>query len=290
MQLSEHQMMTRTAARINGITLVALVSGLGLGLGWPALAQSGLPATPSLAAQEPAAACSTEVVGAILGPRLGIDFGGEEGRGDVVQLVCKAHPAHGGQTIVALFHRLKDKPRDAEEGRTGVVVAVIDARRRLLHRLHQQTIEDEAIIRVQSGSLSIDTARYNLAPGVRAFGVRMKIGYSPRCAEGAQDNYLTLFVEDGKQLRPVLSALPMSHWQAREGSNVCGDSEEGFEIDRTELSLALSSSSTGGWRDIDVVARALNEVVQPDGTSVTRPGPPKVVDRLRKDGKEYPSH
>jgi hypothetical protein len=280
-------MVTTTAARIKGMTLVALVAGLGLG--WPALAQSDLPATPSLAAQAPAEACSTDVVGAILGPGLGIDFGGEEGRGDVVQLVCKAHPNRPGQTIVALFHRLKDQPRDAEGETTGVVVAVIDARRRLLHHLHQQTIEDDAVIRVQSGSLSIDTARYNLAPGVRAFGVRMNIGYSPRCAEGGQDGYLTLFVEDGKQLRPVLSAFPMSRWQAREGSNVCGNSEEGVDIDRTELSLALSGSSTGGWRDLDVIARSLNEVVQPDGTAVTRPGPAKVVDRLRKEGKEYPS-
>jgi hypothetical protein len=97
----------------------------------------------------------------------------------------------------------------------------------------------------------------------------MNIGYSPRCAEGGENGYLTLFVEEGKQLSPVLNAFPMSSWQAKEGSQVCGDGEAGVDIENTSLTLALSSSATDGWRDLDVVANK------------------KQVARLRKKGKVY---
>ncbi|MET0856816.1 MAG: hypothetical protein ABWY27_08710 [Telluria sp.] len=235
--------------------------------------------------------CNAILVGSILGQKLDIDFGGGEfngGRGDLIELVCKDHPGRPGQTIVALFHDLKNKRGDDAVDKKGFAVAVIDAKRRLLHGLHRGTVEEEATIRVGSGTLSIDTARYHLAPGVRAFGVRMNIGYSPRCAEGGENGYLTLFVEEGRQLRPVLSAFPMSSWQVKEGSEVCGDSETGAEIENTSLTLALSASSAGGWRDLDVVARTTRDMATEDrGTAVATVGKPQVVARLRKTGKGY---
>jgi hypothetical protein len=241
--------------------------------------------------QPEAPACNAVLVGSILEQKLGIDFGGGEGnggRGDLVDLVCKAHPTRPGQTIVALFYDLKNKRGENEENKKGFAVAVIDARRRLLHSLHRDTIEEDAVIRVSSGALGIDTARYNLAPGVRAFGVRMNIGYSPRCAEGGENGYLTLFVEEGKQLSPVLSAFPMSSWQAKEGSQVCGNGEAGVEIENTSLTLALSSSATDGWRDLDVVSQKTQETSTPDGgTAQANVGKPELIARLRKKGKVY---
>jgi hypothetical protein len=303
--------MTKMAAQFQRVTFVALISGLCLGL--PALSQAGVATSPPPSGQEPAAvtreiaepaetaadsqaqpdsqSCNATLVASIIKQKLDIDFGGGElngGRGDLIELVCKAHPSRPGQTIVALFHELKDKRGDYEADKKGFAVAVIDAKRRLLHGLHLGTVEEEATIRVGPGTLSIDTARYNLAPGVRAFGVRMNIGYSPRCAEGGENDYLTLFVEEGKQLRPVLSAFPMSSWQAREGSQVCGDSETGAEIESTSLTLALSASSSGGWRDLDVVARTTQDMGTQDGSAAAvSVGKPRVIARLRKTAKGY---
>lgn len=236
-------------------------------------------------------ACNAILVGSILEHKLGIDFGGGEangGRGDLIALVCKAHPTRPAQTIAALFHDLKNKRGENEENKKGFAVAVIDARRRILHSLHRDIIEEDAAVRVSTGTLWIDTARYNLAPGVRAFGVRLNIGYSPQCAEGGENGYLTLLVEEGKQLRPVLSDLPMSSWQVKQGSQVCGDGGAGAEIENTWLTLALSSSTTDGWRDLDLVAQKTQETATPDGgTAVENVGKPELIARFRKKGKVY---
>lgn len=201
--------------------------------------------------------CNAALIAQALKSQVPIDFGGGElngGRGDVIGLVCKPHPLHAEQTIVALFHDLKDKQGEYVENRKGFVLAVIDAKQGKIHSLYRDTVEEDASTRIDEHSLNIDTARYNLAPGVRAFGVRMNIGYSPRCAEGRESNYLTLFIEEGKRLKPIIKNFPMSSWSITEGSNNCGDGNASYTMDNVELTLAVSSTSTQGWRDLEVTA------------------------------------
>lgn len=258
-------------AALTQTTLAALVFGVLLAL-------------PASAAESQSDACASLPLGEILAPALKIDFGnGEPGEGDVSEIACKAHPVRPALTIVALFYRLKDARGEEEADKSGFALAVIDPQQRILHQLYRDIREGEATMR-SHGGLTIDTARYQLKPGVRAFGVRMSIGWGPRCADGGWDNFLTLFVEEGKRLTPVMEMLPMSTWSFPEGNKVCGDQPEGGVAETTELSLALASSTSGGWRDLDVIAHTKVDAAL-DGSE---PKPTaRVAYRLRKNGKLY---
>lgn len=237
--------------------------------------------------------CNTILVGTVLADTLDLDFGGGElngGRGDVIGVVCKPHPLHPEQTLVALFHDLKDAQHEYVEDRKGFVYAVIDVERKRVHRIYRDTIEEDASIRVSDFSLQIDTARYNLAPGVRALGVRMNIGYSPRCAEGGESNYLTLFVEDGATLKPVLKNLPMSLWSITSGSNDCGDGDADYTVDNVTLTLRISDTVTEGWHDLELVAHHGIETTHADAEApLTQEAKTQVLGKLRAKDKSYPT-
>lgn len=229
-------------------------------------------APPPLRSQAP---CNQVLLAQFMAEPLGLDFDQIIGR-----LVCKPHPVNAGLTVVAFFHELENEPEVNGESRKGFVMAVVDARRAKVLRVYRDTIEEDASIRVDGGGLSLDTARYLLAPGVRALGVRMHISHSPRYAEGGEGNYLTLVVEEGRRLRPILLRRAMRHWRMID--TACWNDAEGdCVIEERVTSIALGASSTGGWRDL-----ALIETI-----SVQEPGGVKVIQRkagaLRARGGWY---
>jgi hypothetical protein len=66
---------------------------------------------------------------------------------------------------------------------------------------------------VSGNSLRIDTARYDLAPGVRAFGIDVSsLGMSSSAAEAGSSDGRTLFVREGATLRPVLTGFQLKAW------------------------------------------------------------------------------
>ena len=217
----------------------------------PGISQLAFPPTPGLEDQR---LCNAVMIGTVLEKKLAINFRRRAHDGEVIDLVCKTHPLHPEQTIVALFHDLKDKQGEFVDNPKGFVLAVMDVKRRIVHSLYRDTIGVDATTRIGDYSLHLDTARYNLAPGVRALGVRMNIGYSPRYAEGGENNYLSLFVEEGKQLRPVLKDLPLSIWRVTWGSNSSGTDAEPTTTEHIGLTLTVSDTFTDGWRDLEVVA------------------------------------
>jgi hypothetical protein len=239
--------------------------------------------------------CNRLLVGSVLGDRLKLDFGAEDehhGRGDIIDLVCKPHPVAPGRLVVALFHDLTDVPEQpADESGAdakGFVLAVIDLGRKKVLSLYRERIEQDATTRIGEFGLHIDTARYNLKPGVRALGVRMNISYSPRCAEGGDGNYLNLFIEEGRRLRPLLKQFPMSSWSLVEGSGACANDDSASTTDSEELTLGLAASSTDGWRDLDIVSHHTIDKSVPgsDSGQQTRL-PPRIVGRLRMKGNVY---
>ncbi len=235
--------------------------------------------------------CNTILVGTVLADKLGLDFGGGErngGRGDVIGVMCKTHPLHPEQTIVALFHDMDDPPTENGESKKGFVYAVIDVKRKLVHSLYRDTIEEDASTRISDYSLQIDTGPYNLAPGVRALGVLMNIGYSPRCAEGGESGYLTLFIEDGDKLRPVLKNLPTSLWSITSGSNNCGYGDADYTMDNVTLTLEVSATSTEGWHDLEVTAHHQIETVNPAADAPLNQGMKmQSLGKLRAKDKTY---
>lgn len=236
-------------------------------------------------------ACNIRLVSTALKTKVDIDYGGSEqngGRGDVINMVCKTHPVKPGQTIVAMIYEPKNY-KQSEVTEYGFAVAVIDLKQNKVISLHQDTLEEDASIRIFGSGMSIDTARYHLAPGVRAFGVRMDIGYSPHCAEGGESGYLSLFVEEKTSIRPVLKNLALNSWQITGGNNNCGYGAADYTTDTVNRTLALADTLTQGWRDLQVV-----EHHQTDRINPTTDEAPTIVKqqkrlgvKLRLNGKMY---
>lgn len=246
-------------------------------------------------AREESQQCNSILIGQVLVKKLNIDFGGgERNRGEVIDLVCKPHPLHPAQTIVALFYDLPSSNNANDLEQKGFALAVVDMAAKKVLRLYTDRIEEDASIRIFGSVLSIDTARYNLAPGVRALGVRMNIGYGPRCAEGGESNYLSLFVEDGAQLKPILKNFAMSSWRITDGSNGCGFSENpSYTQEEVNYTLSLSDTVTEGWHDLALTSHRTISVY--DGTAQdneqTANQPPNssslVIGKFRAKNKIY---
>ena len=139
-----------------------------------------------------------------------------------------------------------------------------------------------------ANSLKIDTADYDLAPGVRTLGVRMNIGYSPRCAEGGESDYLRLFVENGEELELVLKDLPMSLYRITDGiASICS-ANPAYTIDNVTLSISVLSSTTNGWHDLEVTAHHTVATFEPhEMTPAETREETQVLGILRASGRAY---
>lgn len=250
----------------------------------------GLLLSHGAAAREPAPACDLPAVTKVLEKRLGVVFphGGQSG--DVIDLACKPHPEHRQLTIVALFHDLRTPAGAPIDDQKGFVAAVLDTRRAVLKSLYQETLELNPGIRITDTSLSIDTARYELTPDVRAFGVRMDIGHSPKCADGGTSRYLTLLVPDGKRLRPVLKRQPLRVWTVAKWNltdNIDACSIE--TVKEADLSLTPGAVTNHGWRDLNVSVRVQS---RGPGRQLAEdlPGRKLTLTTLHYDGDHYPGN
>jgi hypothetical protein len=184
---------------------------------------------------------------------------------------CKSAPDDPARTLAALAY-----PADGAQVKT-LVVAVVDTRSARVVRSYQQDVTEDAAVMVGADSLSLDTARYQLAPGVRAFGLRFNSdARGASCADGIWRDELTLFVPDGESLRPVLKGLAMNRSRARQGC--FGNGGGTLVYDEARLSIALAPTRTKGYADLEVSAS-----IRRNGEGAAK------VERLslRYDGEEY---
>ena len=204
-----------------------------------------------------AAACDRELLAELFGDRQKITFEGLDRKNKhewtELALVCKERPGHPNQVIVATFFVPHKTPSDGEDREVGFAVAVVDREKQRLLSLHVSKLqEDGGTNAFWAGSLSIDTARYDLNKGLRAIGVRMSI-VNPGCAwEGASSDALWLFLERGPVLQPVLSGFDMvrSSRQFFEGCICCSQEESRGAVHDASLTLSIASTSSHGLRDL----------------------------------------
>ncbi|MEX8492681.1 hypothetical protein [Sphaerotilus sp.] len=193
--------------------------------------------------------------GALLESSIGVNFGvGKEAHdhGEILAFTSKADPRHPGQRLIALLHSLKDQPEDA--GEVGFVVASVDMTTQRVLRLQRERVAQDASIQIWPTSLTLDTAAYNVAATKRAFGVRMAIGHSPRCAEGNESDYLWLLVETGRGFKTLLKDFAMSRGRLISGAP-CNDDENKVSVfDNVTLQLSVASTAHDGWADLTVTA------------------------------------
>lgn len=202
--------------------------------------------------------CNYFLVKTSLSTALNISFGeGDDEYGDIVDITCKPHPKDSNHTIIALFSENHDEDStssDSQEREFSLIVAVADLNKESILNIFQTNYEEDATIRISEYSLKIDTARYNLAPNIRAFGVRANISYSPRYAEGGDSDYLSLFIEDGKKLNRVLTDYPTSLWEIANHDSSCIDSDDGCLTEVTSRYVSIAPSITNGLHDLTITS------------------------------------
>ena len=154
---------------------------------------------------------------------------------------CKAAPDDPRVTLAVVTW---DNGHTQDYSKGFVVAEVDEAAGRVLADLAGETSADGST--PLGSGVHIDTAPYLLAPGVRAFGVDL-VQYVPRCADGGAEQERTLYVREGRRLRPVLLDQPMSGGWIVDGG--CGDSEV---KQRFDVTIAISPHTSHGWHDLAV--------------------------------------
>ena len=198
----------------------------------------------------------------------------------IAAAACKASPVNKQLTIVAVAYE-SDK-----EYIKKLVIALVDNLRGKVISGYQGEIGEDATMKVESGSLWIDTAAYNLAKGVRAFGLDITSGYIANCGDGGFGAMRTLYVQDRNEIRPILDELMMSHWTFVKGGNIRCMSDEYAKnnpetvIENVSVSIKLGNGSTNGYRDL-----LITEVTDLDNDEISGKKPVQYLWKF--DGKKY---
>ena len=206
---------------------------------------------------------------------------GNEAR--VASAACKASPDQPDMLLAAFAYGRQPAGQPMpEDDAKELAVLVIDRTHGRVIASRKQLVEEDAITRFARGSLSLDTARYLLAPGVRAFGLRFQSAANgPSCADNGFGHLLTLFVPDGHALRPVLQ-LNMSTERALSGC--IGHGGPDSVVESAALAITLAPTRSQGYADLVVHARIDTWVFD---AARNAPRPRTETRTLRYDGQGY---
>ncbi len=194
----------------------------------------------------------------------------------VAASACRSAPAFHARLVAVAY-------RSGHQDDLMLVIAAIDSGTGQVGASFKGNLDTDANVRIVSGSLWLDTAAYDLAPGVRAFGLDITTGVPRGCAAAGSGARRSLFVSQGRFIRPVLQDLPMSEWNLiQRGKSACTDSSAP-DLTITEnfsATLGLATTSTRGYRDLVVTGTASRD----DGHVDERP---PIRTELKWDGRVY---
>jgi uncharacterized Zn-binding protein involved in type VI secretion len=169
---------------------------------------------------------------------------------DTDNAACKAWPANPALTVAAL--PLPKKGNNDDSGTDDLEVLVADSATGAVvaHTYQPSAITYDA---VRLSGLAIDTARYQLTPGNRAFGVRIKYSGSSRVSpyEGTS---LSLYVIDGQTLRPVLDRLEV------DSSNGDWDGNCAGTFDAMSRSIEIGPAGKDGYAALKVSEKTTHSI------------------------------
>jgi hypothetical protein len=201
------------------------------------------------------------------------DFRPQSDDGVVVAAACKRWSGKDGLTLAAFAYG--GAPDDVKY----MAIFVFDDKRGKVVAAYRHAI-DEGATMLGDGDARLDTAAYDLAPGVRAFGIDVGNDYVPHCAEGGAGPSRTLYVLQGRELRPVMKDMPTSAWRFdSKGSTTC--SSDPAPVVNYTLTIAVDKAVTHGYADLVVTALGRRDDGKKTGRAPFRY-------RMRYDGKQYP--
>lgn len=200
---------------------------------------------------------------------------------DSEHAVCKINPANSSQVLAAL--PFAENVTEDGQGDYGLGVIVANASNGKIISQHYQAaaISSDAIYFY---GLELDTARYQLASKLRAFGVRVSYGGSSR-PNPFESKVLTLYATlPGAQLQPVMSGLEVKR------SNGEWDTRCTGKFTETQRTISISDKSNKGLAALEIEQKVIDTQNRPKGEECERISAEPVVTRftLEYDGNQYP--
>lgn len=185
----------------------------------------------------------------------------------------------------AIFADTEDTPLYEDEHDHHWMVMLIDTHNWRIVAKYKEFILQDATVDIEDDSIWLDTAPYIIAPGHRAFGVRLDIANSHNCGDAGQNIYLTLFSDKivQSELQPLIQKLPMSYWSMSEGV-ACGGSERAISENAKAILQVLPSVSHGLY-DLKLLTHGQEEVVKNGNFYKGKATSYQTV--LRFNGKQY---
>lgn len=198
---------------------------------------------------------------------------------------CRAWPYDPSLTLAAVAYPLPGSDAVGERA-LRLVVAVLGTADAQVHAVHETSLEEDAAFALIEGGLRLDTARYDLAEGVRAFGVVVRSSApGASCPDARANDELTLYVRDGAALRPVFSSN-LVLWARVEGEPCSWSRGQYVVTDNAKLTIAIENTAHHGFADLRVQADVTrtHTVVGSDREDTSRRRASRV---LRYDGTRY---
>ncbi|MFN3068730.1 hypothetical protein [Serratia sp. ASV30] len=194
---------------------------------------------------------------------------------------CKVWPYAPDKTIAVLMLEPKEETQpDFTDYDVAVLVVDSQSGKVLASKYHPRAIMDDAI---STRSVTIDTARYQLSPAIRAFGVR----FDHRGASSVNPisiERLNLYTLQDQQVTLVLNNLTMNEYSGEWDGQCVGD------FAATNRALALGKSAHNGFQDLQLQTIATHKGASRKGEDCVESN--KVVAKtrveLKFDGKAYP--
>jgi hypothetical protein len=179
------------------------------------------------------------------------DFGGRaQDEGFIVSQACKVWPYKPKLTLAALAYD------DGIEYEKELVVAVIDEKKKRVVSSAQWKVQEGGTTEIGKYSLGFDTARYQLAEGVRAFGLRFRSSArGANCPDAYHEDQLILLVPKKKSLRLALS-LYRHQVKSIQGCLHIPVSDVAWDA---RLAIGVENTRTNGFHDLRIMANLSDE-------------------------------
>lgn len=255
--------------------------------GWRsgAVAFACLATASGVQAAEPASAprdaCRPQTVYALTQAGL-LPAGGDT---PLVAQACRVWPYDASLALAALAYALPGAERPGDRT-LRLVVAVLDAEDAAVRAVHVQDLHEDAGFMLAEDGLLLDTARYDLAAGTRAFGVVVRsAARGPSCPDRRANDDLTLYVRDGGSLRPVFSSA-LDFWSRVEGEPCSWAPGQRLVTEQAAFTLGMERGAHNGYADLRVMADVMRTeaLTGSDRETTTRRRDSRV---LRYDGARY---
>jgi hypothetical protein len=198
---------------------------------------------------------------------------------DAEHAVCKVSPTDPNRILAALaFVESSDDDNDATYGLE--VLSADSASGAIKSHVYESgAFSSDAI---EFRALSLDTARYQLAPGIRAFGVRIEYTGASRVNPYSATS-LSLYVDEGQKIRKTLDNLVVSESNGEWDGTCEGD------FSQTNRTLSIGKSSNKGYASLEVDSKAVatHSVPKGDDCKSTDDKPELKKATLTYNGTEY---